>query len=275
MVFRKPRRSKSFQVEAGIIHVAESLGEHTSARGAGDEHLGQDCLFLSHPAFFATQAFGQQEITDLMVALFYPPCLSSHFAIPLLPPLYDTLRARRHVTTCDVLATQVDLALYGHHHSYQRTCKVANEVCTGMSSEIPTEQNKGYTAPVHVVMGMAGMGLSQNMVSPSPEWVEYATDREFGLGMIVADSSKLQLSFLMDGDGQVGDEVVLVRPSSQSSSSEAGDAPAEIERIGVAVDGRRVEPSALRDRVEGAPDRKKEIGKKIREGRARRSKFMG
>lgn len=41
------------------------------------------------------------------------------------------------------------------------------------------------------------------MVSPRPEWVEYATDREFGLGMIVADSSKLQLSFILDADGQV------------------------------------------------------------------------
>ncbi|CAN0549640.1 unnamed protein product, partial [Ectocarpus sp. 8 AP-2014] len=43
---------------------------------------------------------------------------------------------------------QVDLAVYGHHHSYQRTCRVANETCY-----------QDYTAPVHVVMGMAGMGL--------------------------------------------------------------------------------------------------------------------
>jgi len=41
------------------------------------------------------------------------------------------------------------------------------------------------------------------MVSPRPEWVEYASDREFGLGMIVADSSKLQLSFILDSDSQV------------------------------------------------------------------------
>lgn len=41
------------------------------------------------------------------------------------------------------------------------------------------------------------------MASPRPEWVEYATDREFGLGMIVADSSRLELSFLLDSDSQV------------------------------------------------------------------------
>ena len=41
------------------------------------------------------------------------------------------------------------------------------------------------------------------MVSPRPQWVEYASDREFGLGMIVADSNKLQLSFILDSDSQV------------------------------------------------------------------------
>lgn len=146
----------------------------------------------------------------------------------------------------------------------------------GMSSESPTDQNEGYTAPVHVVLGMAGMGLSQNMVSPSPEWVEYATDREFGLGMIVADSSKLQLSFLLDGDGQVGDEVVLVRPSSETSSLEKSGVSADMEGIGVAVDGRRVEWTALRDHGEGgASDVRKEMAKRIGKGRARRSKITG
>lgn len=63
--------------------------------------------------------------------------------------------------------------------------------------------NEGYVAPVHVVVGMAGMGLSQNMVEPRPEWVEYATDQEFGLGMIVANSTTLKLSFILDSDDRV------------------------------------------------------------------------
>ncbi|CAN0414552.1 unnamed protein product, partial [Ectocarpus sp. 13 AM-2016] len=57
---------------------------------------------------------------------------------------------------------QVDLAVYGHHHSYQRTCRVANETCLGPSSRSYSSQyqeHEDYTAPVHVVMGMAGMGL--------------------------------------------------------------------------------------------------------------------
>lgn len=53
---------------------------------------------------------------------------------------------------------QVNLAVYGHHHSYQRTCLVANEVCLGVSSRSPTNHEE-YRAPVHVILGTAGMGL--------------------------------------------------------------------------------------------------------------------
>lgn len=56
-------------------------------------------------------------------------------------------------------AVQVNLAVYGHHHSYQRTCLVANEVCLGVSSRSPAGNGEEYRAPVHVVLGTAGMGL--------------------------------------------------------------------------------------------------------------------
>lgn len=45
---------------------------------------------------------------------------------------------------------KVDLALWGHHHSYQRSCQVYKEKCTP-------------GAPIHVVIGMAGQGLSHNL----------------------------------------------------------------------------------------------------------------
>lgn len=209
-------------------------------------------------------------------------------AIPSLVPRPHTpfLLPARYRVVCSTCNFQVNLAVYGHHHSYQRTCLVANEVCLGVSSRAPTN-NEEYRAPVHVVVGTAGMGLvsenharhkecgvrnssphegkmtepsgkigvrilvthnrkiggsfrrrgfrtrprtdkylfdkalapphyfyfprvyvlphpqSKNMVSPRPQWVEYASDREFGLGMIVADSNKLRLSFILDSDSQV------------------------------------------------------------------------
>jgi len=45
---------------------------------------------------------------------------------------------------------KVDLALWGHHHSYQRTCKVYQEQCMD-------------GATTHIVIGMGGQGLSQNL----------------------------------------------------------------------------------------------------------------
>lgn len=99
------------------------------------------------------------------------------------------------------------MALYGHHHSYQRTCKVIDEVCMDTSSGHPGgvgyEWDEEYVAPVHVIVGMAGKGLSQNMVEPPPAWVEFETDREYGLGMITADRRTLKLTFYKDSDGEV------------------------------------------------------------------------
>ena len=45
---------------------------------------------------------------------------------------------------------KVDLAFWGHHHSYQRTCAVYDNICT-----------EGATT--HIVIGMAGQGLSTNI----------------------------------------------------------------------------------------------------------------
>ncbi|CAM9954384.1 unnamed protein product [Hapterophycus canaliculatus] len=259
----------------GPIHFTVMSTEHDFSPGSKQHEFIEEDLsgvdrektpwlvFTGHrPMYVNSGGPGAGECED--AAALEPHCANDQ-------PVSKALRSALEPLLVD---HQVDLALYGHHHSYQRTCKVANEVCLGMSSDDPAVQNQGYRAPVHVVLGMAGMGLSQNMVSPSPEWVEYATDREFGLGMIVADSSKLQLSFLLDTDGQVGDEVVLVRPPTQSPSSGASEAPAKVDGIGVAVDGRRVDWTAFRDDGDEARDRVREISKQIGHGRARRSKMV-
>jgi hypothetical protein len=64
----------------------------------------------------------------------------------------------------------VDLVLWGHHHSYQRTCPVFNQTCVDPNTK----------APVHLVIGNAGAGLSQNLQSPAPEWIEYVNCDYYG-----------------------------------------------------------------------------------------------
>eukprot|EP01118_Nematostelium_gracile_P011370 TRINITY_DN401_c0_g1_i3.p1 TRINITY_DN401_c0_g1~~TRINITY_DN401_c0_g1_i3.p1 ORF type:complete len:559 (+),score=114.40 TRINITY_DN401_c0_g1_i3:100-1776(+) len=53
----------------------------------------------------------------------------------------------------------VDVAFWGHHHSYQRTCQVYNLTCVEQGT-------------VHVVIGMAGMGLSKNIQKDLPPYFE-------------------------------------------------------------------------------------------------------
>ena len=55
-----------------------------------------------------------------------------------------------------ILYTQyykVDLALWAHHHSYQRTCPVLHQKC-----------RRAGRAPVHVVVGVGGQEISIDLI---------------------------------------------------------------------------------------------------------------
>lgn len=52
------------------------------------------------------------------------------------------------------MQNKVDLAIWGHHHSYQRTCAVDATVCKAHSQD--GVFRGAYVAPVHMVIGMAG-----------------------------------------------------------------------------------------------------------------------
>ncbi|KAJ4798043.1 Purple acid phosphatase [Rhynchospora pubera] len=62
-----------------------------------------------------------------------------------------------------LLKYKVDLALFGHVHNYERSCAVYQQQCKGMptkdASGIDTYNNNNYTAPIQVVVGMAGFSL--------------------------------------------------------------------------------------------------------------------
>ena len=48
---------------------------------------------------------------------------------------------------------KVDLALWAHHHSYQRTCPVLHQKC-----------RTNRHAPVHVVVGVGGQEISADLI---------------------------------------------------------------------------------------------------------------
>ncbi|KAJ4979818.1 hypothetical protein NE237_010598 [Protea cynaroides] len=108
-----------------------------------------------------------------------------------------------------LLNYKVDLVLWGHVHNYERTCAVYQNNCKAM----PTKDTNGndlydntnYTAPVHVVIGMAGFSLDQfpsNVNASSWSLVRIA---EFGYVRFQATKEELQAEFVSANTTMVED----------------------------------------------------------------------
>lgn len=87
---------------------------------------------------------------------------------------------------------RVDLALWGHHHSYQRSCPVNAGVC---------DDNDGVT---HVIIGMAGQGLSKNIQQQPPSWLVKIDDQHYGYSRFTANSTILVFEYVRN-DGTIAD----------------------------------------------------------------------
>ncbi|ELR18962.1 diphosphonucleotide phosphatase 1, putative [Acanthamoeba castellanii str. Neff] len=95
---------------------------------------------------------------------------------------------------------QVDLALWGHHHSYQRSCPVYKGTC------IPSGR-----APTHVVIGMAGFSLTTNLELEKPTWARVVNDQEHGYTRLAVTRSRLEMEFISDVDTRVKDHFALYK----------------------------------------------------------------
>lgn len=103
-----------------------------------------------------------------------------------------------------LLKHRVDLALWGHHHSYQRSCPLAAGKC------VESGQSSGQWGVVHAVIGAAGYEFSRVADRASaPAWVRFVNDTLYGYATLDANASHLHFAFVRaDGQG-VLDEVVL------------------------------------------------------------------
>jgi len=92
---------------------------------------------------------------------------------------------------------KVDMAWWGHHHSYQRSCPVYNLTCVSDGT-------------VHVVIGMAGMGLSQNIEPIDPDWFVMIDDEEYGYTKLSITKSSLRMQYLNE-NRVLKDDFTLLR----------------------------------------------------------------
>jgi hypothetical protein len=90
----------------------------------------------------------------------------------------------------------VNLALWGHHHSYQRTCPVFQQQC---------QESGNY--PVHAVIGMGGFQLS-GIEKVAPAWINYVDARDFGYSRIHTTMYSLHFQYFSNTNG-LRDEFTL------------------------------------------------------------------
>jgi hypothetical protein len=88
----------------------------------------------------------------------------------------------------------VDLNLFAHRHSYERTCPMYQGKCV----------SDGVT---HILIGMAGQDLDAGKYS-SAAWSKYH-DQQFGYTTIFANQTYLQFSYHHDTDDQIVDQFDL------------------------------------------------------------------
>ncbi len=138
---------------------------------------------------------------------------------PLSPSEQNGARVlRKHVEPL-LLQHRVDLVLSGHHHSYQRTCKVAGNACVAPASHL----GAGYQAPVHAVLGTAGRRLSTNFETTVPSIFEAVHGSAYGAVVLEADATQLSLTFRDALTDAVVDQVFLHLPLEHVAEAENDD----------------------------------------------------
>lgn len=95
-----------------------------------------------------------------------------------------------------LLEYKVDLCMWGHHHTYQRTKPVFNETVHA-------------GAPTHVVIGMAGYDLTHDFYPEMQPWMVYRTDKHWGYTRVKVNASHLRMQFVADDGGDVLDDFSL------------------------------------------------------------------
>jgi len=97
------------------------------------------------------------------------------------------------------LSYQVDLVLTGHYHNYERTCSIFNGTCVANGK-----------APVHIVVGTAGIEIGDDWMEPSPSWSVFRA-ATYGHLLLETSATKMQMKFVGCSDGAIHDQFELIK----------------------------------------------------------------
>jgi len=104
---------------------------------------------------------------------------------------------------------EVDLVIAGHDHFYERTWPVlGEEVDHGNSKHL--DRFAQESAPIHLVIGVAGRSAYEELDEPQPVWSAYRENNTYGWTRLVYDGDAQELAFTHYRiDGTIGDEFTL------------------------------------------------------------------
>ena len=86
----------------------------------------------------------------------------------------------------------VDLAIYGHDHHYERTYPVFEENVLSTINGNLSEPYYKPGGPIHIVQGNAGRSIYDGLEDPQPNW---SAHRELSYGYTKFDVTKTSLHF--------------------------------------------------------------------------------
>ncbi|KAK7341162.1 hypothetical protein VNO80_24087 [Phaseolus coccineus] len=112
-----------------------------------------------------------------------------------------------------LVQNKVDLALFGHMHNYERTCSVFQQECKALPTKdkngVDIYDGRNYSAPVHVVIGMAGFSLDK-FSSNKNSW-SLKRISEFGYLRAHATRNGLNVEFVVSGTKEVKDSFHITK----------------------------------------------------------------
>ncbi|XP_077228082.1 nucleotide pyrophosphatase/phosphodiesterase-like [Tasmannia lanceolata] len=102
---------------------------------------------------------------------------------------------------------RVDIAFFGHVHSYERTCPIYENICVNSEDK---DFSGIVNGTIHVVTGGGGSHLSKFSLY-KPDW-SLSRDRDFGFVKLTAfNHSSLLFEYKRSNDGEVYDSFTITR----------------------------------------------------------------
>ena len=104
---------------------------------------------------------------------------------------------------------QVDLAVWGHDHHYERTYPVFEENVYSNNSGSMSDPYYKPGATIHIVAGMSGRSAYDGLVEPKPAWSAYR-EVAYGYTIFEATETSINYKFIRNSDGNVADDFWIV-----------------------------------------------------------------